>query len=415
MKKAVLSCTVFLLIICSFSMGCAPSDSFDSKLDEIIKPYNFSIFGWEIEALSYELEDFLFGGGDEIADDSTIVLEYFSLSRQIRDLEWQIEINGDNNGQSELAALKEQLEGLRKQKDALEDSVERIMQKQIIGTLAQMGVYNPLDKHLNFEFNFPPVNFELEAPPHLLIISPRDRIMRAREITLIQEISPEKRQEIEDAIDKLGVSSIVVGLGGVATYPSFVIDTAGLQFTINVAIEEWLHQYLFFRPLGFTYTLHLTGVATNSEVAVMNETLVGIAREEIGAVLYQNYYSQYLGEVEGNNGAETNQSDEPEFDFFKEMREIRLAVDDYLANGEIEKAEAFMEQKRLFLASKGYYIRRLNQAYFAFYGTYAAGHASVNPIGTELKALRELNTSLSEYLNQAASMTSRDDLKSSLE
>ncbi len=415
MKKAVLSCTVFLLIICSFSMGCAPSDSFDSKLDEIIKPYSFSIFGWEIEALSYELEDFLFGGGDEIADDSPIVLEYFSLSRQIRDLEWQIEINGDNNGHSELAALKEQLEGLRKQKDALEDSVERIMQKQIIGTLAQMGVYNPLDKHLNFEFNFPPVNFELEAPPHLLIISPRDRIMRAREITLIQEISPEKRQEIEDAIDKLGVSSIVVGLGGVATYPSFVIDTAGLQFTINVAIEEWLHQYLFFRPLGFTYTLHLTGVATNSEVAVMNETLVGIAREEIGAVLYQNYYSQYLGEVEGNNGAETNQSDEPEFDFFKEMREIRLAVDDYLANGEIEKVEAFMEQKRLFLASKGYYIRRLNQAYFAFYGTYAAGHASVNPIGTELKALRELNTSLSEYLNQAASMTSRDDLKSSLE
>jgi hypothetical protein len=396
-------------------MGCAPSGSFDSKLDEIIKPYSFSILGWEIEALSYELEDFLFGGGDEIADDSPIVLEYFSLSRQIRDLEWQIEINGDNNGQSELAALKEQLEGLRKQKDALEDSVERIMQKQIIETLAQMGVYNPLDKHLNFEFNFPPVNFELEAPPHLLIISPRDRIMRAREITLIQEISPEKRQEIEDAIDELGVSSIVVGLGGVATYPSFVIDTAGLQFTINVAIEEWLHQYLFFRPLGFTYTLHLTGVATNSEVAVMNETLVGIAREEIGAVLYQNYYSQYLGEVEGNNGAETNQSDEPEFDFFKEMREIRLAVDDYLANGEIEKAEAFMEQKRLFLASKGYYIRRLNQAYFAFYGTYAAGHASVNPIGTELKALRELNTSLSEYLNQAASMTSRDDLKSSLE
>ena len=415
MKKAVLSCAVFFLIICSFSMGCAPSDSFDSKLDEIIKPYSFSIFGWEIEALSYELEDFLFGGGDEIADDSPIVLEYFSHSRQIRDLEWQIEINGDNNGQSELAALKEQLEGLRKQKDALEDSVERIMQKQIIETLAQMGVYNPLDKHLNFEFNFPPVNFELEAPPHLLIISPRDRIMRAREITMIQEISPEKRQEIEDAIDDLGVSSIVVGLGGVATYPSFVIDTAGLQFTINVAIEEWLHQYLFFRPLGFTYTLHLTGVATNSEVAVMNETLVGIAREEIGAVLYQNYYSQYLGEVEGNNQVETNQSDEPEFDFFKEMREIRLAVDDYLANGEIEKAEAFMEQKRLFLASKGYYIRRLNQAYFAFYGTYAAGHASVNPIGTELKTLRELNTSLSEYLDQAASMTSRDDLKSSLE
>ncbi|MBW1765059.1 MAG: hypothetical protein JRJ23_10050, partial [Deltaproteobacteria bacterium] len=343
MKKAVLSCAVFLLIICSFSMGCAPADSFDSKLDKIIKPYSFSIFGWEIEALSYELEDFLFGGGDETADDSPIVLEYFSISRQIRDLEWQIAIGGEGIGQSELTALNEQLEGLRKQKGAMEDSVERIMQKQIIETLAQMDIYNPLDKHLKFEFTFPPVNFELEAPPHLLIISPRDRVMRVREITLIQEISPQERQEIEDAINKLGVSSLVVGLGGLATYPSFVIDTASLKFTINVAIEEWLHQYLFFRPLGFTYNLHLTGIAPNSEIAVMNETLVGIVREEVGALLYQNYYSQYLGEVEGNNGAETNQSDEPEFDFFKEMREIRLAVDDYLANGEVEQAEAFME------------------------------------------------------------------------
>ena len=415
MSKAVLFGAVCLLIFCSLNLGCVPSNSFDSRLDEIIKPYSFSIAGWEVEALSYELEDFLFGGGDETADDSPLVLDYFSLSRQIRDLEWQIEIGGDSIEQNGLAALKEQLEGLRQQKDALEDKVERIIQKQIIETLGQMGIFNPLDNHLKLEFSFPPVNFELEAPPHLLIISPRERIERTKEITLIQEISPEERQDIEDAIDELGVSSIVVGLGGMGTYPSFVIDSAGLQFTINVAIEEWLHQYLFFRPLGFMYSLHLAGIAPNSEVAVMNEALVGIAREEIGAVLYQNYYSQYLGEVEENNKAETKQSDEPEFDFFKEMREIRLAVDDYLTEGEVEQAEAFMEQKRLFLASNGYYIRRLNQAYFAFYGTYAAGPISVNPIGTELKNLREMNTSLSVFLNTVADMTSRDDLKSSLE
>ncbi len=200
-----------------------------------------------------------------------------------------------------------------------------------------------------------------------------------------------------------------------ATYPSFVIDSAGLQFTLNVAIEEWLHQYLFFRPLGFMYSLHLAGITPNSEIAVMNETLVGITREEIGAVLYQNYYSQYLGEVEENNQTETTQSDEPEFNFFKEMREIRLTVDDYLMHGEVEQAEAFMEQKRLFLASKGYYIRKINQAYFAFYGTYAAGPISVNPIGTELKTLRGMNTSLGAFLNTVAAMTSRDDLKNSLE
>ena len=415
MSKAVLIGVVCLFIFGSLNLGCASSSSFDSSLDEIIKPYSFSFAGWEIEALSYELEDFLFGGGDETADDSPLVLDYFSLNQQISDLEFQIEIGGDSIEADELAALKEQLEELKGRNDALEDGVERIIQKQIIETLKQMGIFNPLDGHLNLEISFPPVNFKLEAPPHLLIVSPRDRIERTKEITLVQDISPQEREEIENAVDELGVSSIIVGLGGVATYPSFVIDSAGLQFTINVAIEEWLHQYLFFRPLGFMYSLHLAGITPNSEIAVMNETLVGITREEIGAVLYQNYYSQYLGEVEENNQTETTQSDEPEFNFFKEMREIRLAVDDYLAQGEVEQAEAFMEQKRLFLASKGYYIRKINQAYFAFYGTYAAGPISVNPIGTELKTLRGMNTSLSAFLNTVAAMTSRDDLKNSLE
>ena len=415
MSKAVLIGAVCLFLFGSLNLGCAPSSSFDSRLDEIIKPYSFSFAEWEIEVLSYELEDFLFGGGDETDDDSPLVLEYFSLNQQISDLEFQIEIGGDSIEADELAALKEQLEELKGRNDALEDGVERIIQKQIIETLKQMGIFNPLDGHLNLEISFPPVNFELEAPPHLLIVSPRDRIERTKEITLVQDISPQEREEIEDAIDELGVSSIIVGLGGVATYPSFVIDSAGLQFTINVAVEEWLHQYLFFRPLGFMYSLHLAGITPNSEIAVMNETLVGIAREEIGAVLYQNYYSQYMGEVEENNQTETTQSDEPEFNFFKEMREIRLAVDVYLAQGEVEQAEAFMEQKRLFLASKGYYIRKINQAYFAFYGTYAAGPISVNPIGTELKTLRGMNTSLSAFLNTVATMTSRDDLKNSLE
>lgn len=414
-SKAVLIGIVCLLLFVLLNLSCASPNSFDSKLNEIINPYRFSIAGWEIEAISYELEDFLFGGGDETADDSPLVLEYFSLSQQINDLEMQIEIGEESIETDELEALIRQLEELKRQKDALEDGVERVIQKQIIETLKQIDILNPLDSHLNLEFNFPPVNFELETPPKLLVVSPRGKIERMEEITLVQDISPKEREEIENAIDELGVSSIVVGLGGVATYPSFVIDSAGLQFTINVAIEEWLHQYLFFRPLGFLYSLHLTGVMPNSEIAVMNETLVGIAKEEIGAILYQNYYASYMEEGAENNQVETTQSDETELDFYNEMRQIRVAVDNYLAQGEVEQAEAFMEQKRLFLTSKGYYIRKLNQAYFAFYGTYAAGPISINPIGTELRTLREMNTSLSEFLNTVAAMTSRDDLKSSLE
>ncbi len=92
------------------------------------------------------------------------------------------------------------------------------------------------------------------------------------------------------------------------------------------------------------------------------------------------------------------------------MREIRRAVDNYLARGEIEQAEEFMEQKRQFLAAKGYHIRKLNQAYFAFHGTYADSPTSISPIGVELKELRSQSTSLKDFLETVAAMISRQDL-----
>jgi len=97
------------------------------------------------------------------------------------------------------------------------------------------------------------------------------------------------------------------------------------------------------------------------------------------------------------------------------MQKIRRAVDNYLADGEIEQAEQFMEDMRQYLASKGHHIRKLNQAYFAFHGVYADSPTSVDPIGLELKELRSRTTSLREFLNTVAVMTSRQDLKQSIE
>jgi len=131
--------------------------------------------------------------------------------------------------------------------------------------------------------------------------------------------------------------------------------------------------------------------------------------KEIGAMVYEKYYSQYEG------GDNQSQEAETEFDFNREMREIRRAVDTYLAQGEIEQAEEFMEEKRRFLASKGYYIRKLNQAYFAFHGTYADRPTSISPIGQELKQLRSQSASLKDFLDAVAGMASRQDLINSIE
>jgi len=388
--------------------SCTSEQSLDARLNSIVKPYRFDIVGWEFQALSYELDELFFGSSEEAADEAPVVIEYFSVTEQIRTLTREIEAVKSGLEPGDPVSLEAELDILQKRQEALESRAEKIIEKQIRETLAQLGIFNPMDDYIGLKLGFPPVNFELEEPPHLLVTSPRDRIESMREITLLSDIALEEIEAIETAVDELGVSSLVVGLGGIATYPAFVTNDAGLQFTIDAAIEEWLHQYLFFKPLGFMYALDLIGVSRNYEIATMNETLASMVSKEIGNTLYQNYYTQY------EEGSSQTEATEPEFDFNREMREIRNAVDKYLAQGEIELAEAYMEQKRLFLASKGYCIRKLNQAYFAFYGTYADSPTSVSPIGLELRLLRDKSASLEDFLNTVALMTSRNELIDSI-
>ena len=90
-------------------------------------------------------------------------------------------------------------------------------------------------------------------------------------------------------------------------------------------------------------------------------------------------------------------------------------VDAHLDRGEIERAEEYKEQKRQYLISMGYYIRKLNQAYFAFYGTYADEPAFISPIGLELQKLREQSDSLKDFLDTVSLITSRQDLQAVIE
>jgi len=373
-----------------------------------VKPYRFSIVKWESRAIPQEINRLVCGRHEKVDDEVHVVTEYFPLTEQIKTLNSKIEaINrGDEHG--DLASLKAELNALQEQKKALEDTVARIIVRQIKETLAQQGIFNPFDKYIRLKVNFPPLNFRLEKPPHLLVISPRDRIESMREITLQQSISLEEIENIEARVDKLGVSSLVVELGGFAgVYPSFVTDEASRRFILDTATEEWVHKYLVFKPLGFRYLLDLTGVSRNYEIATMNETVASMVSKEIGSIVDERYYSGL------KNGAPQKQVADPEFDFNREMREIRKAVDEYLARGEIEQAERFMEQKRQYLASMGYHIRKLNQAYFAFHGNYADSPTSISPIGIELKQLRSQSASLKDFLDTAAAMTSRQDLQES--
>jgi hypothetical protein len=72
-----------------------------------------------------------------------------------------------------------------------------------------------------------------------------------------------------------------------------------------------------------------------------------------------------------------------------------------------------MEQRRQFFWDNGYAIRKLNQAYFAFYGAYAdvpGGPAGEDPVGPAVRALREQSASLADFVNTIAGMSSFEEL-----
>ena len=88
------------------------------------------------------------------------------------------------------------------------------------------------------------------------------------------------------------------------------------------------------------------------------------------------------------------------------MRETRQTAEQMLADGSIDEAENYMEERRRELLERGYRIRKINQAFFAFYGSYATSAAADSPIEGQLRGLRAESESLGEFLRTVARFSS---------
>jgi hypothetical protein len=389
------------------SLSCVPAKSFDSELERAVAPYEFNLAGWEFKMLSDDVKG-AFSGQPAAGDTGVaIVKKYFSLCGRVMQLE--SEINGIRSGgkSNDIAPLEAELGNLRVERLGLEKPAGQVLAKQITETLSGLGIFNPADVYFNIGVTFPPVYFELADPPYLLVVSPREKIETLRTEMLETDLSREAREKLEAEVDKLGVISLTVKLGGVATYPSFVSNRSDLRFAVETSVHEWAHQYLTFRPLGFRYMLSLEGISRDSDIGALDETVASMVGKEIGGIIYDRYYNtpgETAPEDNGGNG----------FDFNAEMRDIRKTVDVLLAGGRVNEAEVFMEERRQYLAAQGYYIRKLNQAYFAFYGTYADSPTSIDPLGDQMRELRDNSRSIKDFLDRASFITSRADLKENL-
>jgi hypothetical protein len=210
-----------------------------------------------------------------------------------------------------------------------------------------------------------------------------------------------------------------VHIGGVGVYPTMVMRTTDTRWLLSTVAHEWIHNYLTLRPLGVLYS-------ETPELRTMNETTASIAGNEIGNLVIERFYPELLTASRPRPGLISAPFEHPDpaelprppFDFREQMRETRVTVDNLLAEGRIEEAESYMEERRLLFLQNGYLLRKINQAYFAFFGAYAdspGGAAGEDPVGPAVRALREQSDSLADFVNTISWMTSFDQLKKAVD
>ncbi len=388
---------------------------YPEKVRQFTHTIEFDYVDWTLKAVwnkvehsSVKLEDYI------PAETSTgAVREYVKTVTQISQLKAQISVIYSNpdivKKDAAAATFKQELERAEMAKEKLSPLVESTLQAQISRVLARNGL-------TVFGQPVPPVLYHSTPLPMALIVSPRDSIQQDANISLLAEMSVEEMISLEEQVmQNLDVSALVVPVGGVGVYPTMVMTTSDLSFLVETIAHEWTHNFLTLRPLGVNYE-------TTPELRTINETVASIAGSEIGEQVFSEYYPELLPQEITPAPAATSPSakadlslkDTQPFDYRKEMHTTRVTVDELLAVGKVVEAETYMEERRIYFWTNGYPIRRLNQAYFAFYGAYAdtpGGAAGKDPVGPVVRAFRQQCGSLSNFLNQVSMVTSFDQLK----
>jgi hypothetical protein len=245
---------------------------------------------------------------------------------------------------------------------------------------------------------FPPVLVALTAPPNVLVISPRDQI-QVMTSSVMGTMDVAARERLEASADSTGVSSLVAPIGGIATYPSMVLESDSPARVLSSVAHQWMHQYLILYTLG-------AGYWSSQQTREINETMAEMVGAEVGNQLARSL---------GLEGAASNQPPPAQggFEFTAFMRETRAHTEELLAKGQIDAAEAYMRQRREELQQHGYYIRKLNQAYFALYGSYGESFAAspANPIAGLLHELRDGSPTLADFIFRVREITTIAELR----
>lgn len=410
LKLLLLVCALILLIS---TAGITTGQSLDS-IRNLTRWDEFNFSSWVISSLferasaaALKLEKFI---SDE--KQSEIVLSYFDQISIVESLEEELETRSFNPDSSVSDQVNSQIyKEFRVEKEKMARMArlaESILQNQAERSLVQLG-FGVGGQVL------PPLLFKVTDLPLNLIISPREEIRTLKSISLKSGMDPLEKDALENVIyEELDLSALVEPVGGIGAYPTMVMRTRDINWLTEIISHEWTHNYLTFFPLGIRYF-------ENNQIMSINETTANLSGKEIGQRIMINFYPEYLRLYTlpvREPSTVLAEPQEEKFDYRAQMRETRVTVDHLLSKGRVDQAEDYMEMRREFFWQNGYRLRKINQAYFAFYGSYndtpGGGAAGNDPVGPAVQELRARSRNLKVFIDQVKTVRSFDELIISL-
>jgi hypothetical protein len=403
-------CIFFGILLSGSTLLISETSTGSARL--FTRPVEFDFVTWTLDALGIKLGQGAIGAPYYLnqSERHKLVVDYFHLLDNILQDENKLNLLYTDPSVKDpakaSAALQAELAGLYERQRQLDPFAESILQEQVAATLSKLGLTSGGQP-------IPPVLFHMTPLPYNLVISPRSKIEEETSISLIPDLSVDQQVNLESHVDKqLDVSSLVVPVGGIGTYPTMVERTTALDWLSDTISHEWTHNWLTWHPLGLNYD-------TRPEVRTMNETTANIVGGEVGKALLGYYYPELAAKyvASAQTASFSTNPVSAGFDFRVEMHTTRVHVDALLTAGKITEAENYMNERRQLFWNNGYPIRKLNQAYFAFYGAYAdvpGGAAGEDPVGPAVRALRAQSGSLLDFLEKIAQMSSFKQLQDAL-
>ncbi|MDP6050288.1 MAG: hypothetical protein QGE99_04405 [SAR202 cluster bacterium] len=383
--------TLFTAIISILILISAKSDVHHfTQSDYAVGSHAFSLVRWELRHLPLKWLHLLWekypGHKPNDAERNTLIKDYLAttlkLQKELVSLDNSTTLNRlvDTTSMTQTTLKKKEIEYLRRKREALRGRAEEAIESSVSSAARNNNLGLP------FGLLIPPTDFRLGDPPHILITSRRDKIELTGSKLIKSDLEWSDRTRIEERAEQYeNTSALVDDLAGLGTYPAIVSDKDELRQLMRTAAHEWLHNYWILKPLG-------RKMWSSHNMQILNETAADLAGNELGDEAFKALGNTTVNSYRYDNLNSGNTH------LVKILRETRTGVEEMLENGEIEKAEQYMDKQLWKLKLGGYNIRKLNQAYFAFRGNYAEGPASISPIGKELRELRGYFDNVGDFI-----------------